>query len=255
MEHTLTYKISEKGFHSFYSFIPESIVGLNQDLFTFKGGNLYIHNDSSVNRNTFYGNYTPSKMKAVFNIDPLESKLVKAFKITGTAAWDVTLITDIQDTGFIEKEWFKIKENSYFAFVRNSGTNPAADGEFKLRRFDGIGVCSSVTNVGTDYTITLPDVGSRISIGDFVYNAPGPSYDNPTLAGKVTDKTATTIVIDTSISGATPPSTGDFIIYTKENISESNGVVGQYCVFEMTNDSTGEIELFAVEGEIMKSFR
>jgi len=260
-EYTLTYKISKGGFHSFYSFIPEQIVNVNQDMYTFKNGNLYKHNSGAIN--TFYGQYTPSKIKGVFNADSLTSKLYKAFKITGNAAWDVTLVTDLQDSGHVDAEWFKIKENSYFAFVRNYGSNPAHEKEYELRRFDGIAVSSSISNVGTVTTINFPlsvEIGSRISIGDFLYSAAGPSYNAPVLSGQVTNVeqngTVNRITIETAISGATQPSRqDDFIIYTKESISESNGVIGHYCIFEMTNNDTNQVELFAVESELMKSFR
>ena len=255
-EFTLTYKPNE-GWHSFYSFIPESILGMNQDLYTFKNGQLYVHNSPDINHNTFYGTFTPSKIKSVFNSDGLTSKLYKAFKITGTDSWDVLMMTDLQDTGHINSEWFEKKENSYFAFARNSGSNPAENKEYELRRFNGIGLSTSVTNVGSDYTINFGvDVGTRISIGDFVYRAAGPSYDTPILSGKVIATTGSSVTIDTSISGATAPTNqDDFILYTKETLSESNGVVGQYCIFEMTNDNTNNVELFAVEAELMKSFR
>jgi hypothetical protein len=33
-----------------------------------------------------------------------------------------------------------------------------------------------------------------------------------------------------------------------------NGVLGHYCIFDATNDETTEVNLFAVESEIMKSY-
>ena len=60
--------------------------------------------------------------------------------------------------------------------------------------------------------------------------------------------------IDTTISGATVPNNGDFILYVKNTVAESHGVLGHYCEYELTNDSTSKVELFSVGSETMKSF-
>ena len=46
--YTLTYSESVKGWPSFYSYYPDFILGMNQYLYTFKGGNLYRHNTGNV---------------------------------------------------------------------------------------------------------------------------------------------------------------------------------------------------------------
>jgi hypothetical protein len=63
------------------------------------------------------------------------------------------------------------------------------------------------------------------------------------------------IVIDTSMGGTIPvPSNVETFGYIKNSIAESHGLLGHYCVFELTNSSVGKIELFAAESEIMKSY-
>ena len=52
-EYTLTYKPENDGWPSFYSFLPEFIIGMNAYLYTFKNGNLYRHNTNN-NRNEYY---------------------------------------------------------------------------------------------------------------------------------------------------------------------------------------------------------
>ena len=52
-EYTLTYDEQIKGWVSFYSYIPEKMIGMNQFLYSFKNGNLYKHN-SNETRNNFY---------------------------------------------------------------------------------------------------------------------------------------------------------------------------------------------------------
>jgi V8-like Glu-specific endopeptidase len=74
--YTLTYNESVQGWPSFYSFAPEFIKGMNQYLYTFKGGNLYRHNVNE-SRNTFYGVQpaATSTITTVLNTDALTTKL------------------------------------------------------------------------------------------------------------------------------------------------------------------------------------
>ena len=88
-----------------------------------------------------------------------------------------------------------------------------------------------------------------------------PPYTTPQLAGQVTainydPLTGTNnLVIDTTIPGAVPiPIQNAFFLFIKNAIAESHGVLGHYCVFDITNTNTSGINLFAVESEVMKSY-
>ena len=76
----------------------------------------------------------------------------------------------------------------------------------------------------------------------------------PTLGGVVTALSGQVVTIDTTIAGASAPSDGDFILYVKNTVAESHGVMGHYCEYELTNTSTSKVELFSVGSESMKSF-
>lgn len=43
-------------------------------------------------------------------------------------------------------------------------------------------------------------------------------------------------------------------MYVKNAVSESHGVLGHYCIFDIENFSTEEVELFLVETEVIKSY-
>ena len=73
-EYTLTYSPQDKGWPSFYSFIPESMVGLNNYFYSFKNGQLYRHN-TNENRANFYNVQYDSTVTSVFNQSPLQNKL------------------------------------------------------------------------------------------------------------------------------------------------------------------------------------
>jgi len=270
MNYTLTYSEQVKGWPSFYSYYPDWIIGMNNFLYTFKGGNMYKHN-TNANRNTFYQEYwtkvgspglafSPTTLKSVFNDVPLENKLFKTLNLEGDAAWDATMITDLQFSGFISSPWFEKKEQSYYAFVRNNAT-----GELSLRSLNGIGRSILVNNPGTNnafinFSINpLVDIGSIISIGDYVYFG----TSTPILAGPVlsinVNLPAGINQIEVNNNMLVPlttpiPSNTEYFLYIKNSVAESHGVLGHYCVFTLENYQTDKIELFAAETEVMKSF-
>ena len=103
-EYTLTYSEGVKGFPSFYSYIPDMMVGMNNYFYSFKQGNLYRHNTNST-RNNYYGVQYNSTIKSVFNASPLENKLFKTINLESDSAWAATLQTDLQTNGSVEVDW------------------------------------------------------------------------------------------------------------------------------------------------------
>ena len=268
-EYTLTYSDGFQGFPSFYSYIPDFMIGMNNYFYTFKNGDLYRHN-TNENRNVFYGVTDPfpndpykgakSRITSVFNDQPLENKLFKTINLESSFvsqnhAWDGIFDTDVQDTGFIDYEWFEKKEGAWFAFIRNEGNIPSLAKDYPLRSLNGIGDCNGVTVVGPEVTISFPitiDIGSILSIGDQLY-----ATTTPTLIGAVTEinvnlPLGTNEVVVGVLSNT--PLAGDFIFFIKDQVAESYGVLGHYCEFTLTNEATDAVELFAVESEVMKSF-
>jgi hypothetical protein len=260
--YTLTYSEQAKGWPSFYSYLPDWMIGMNNYFYTFKGGNLYRHNVNSV-RNRFYGVNYSSTLQSVFNESPLVNKLFKTINIEGDDAWDVDLYTDLQSGGFILPNYFEKKEQAYFAFIRNSGTVPASQSEYPLRSVNGIGRSTTIVStvpsaVVVNYAVAI---GSIISVGDYLYYSLPPSYSSPILFGEVTDiivdlkNGINRLIVDTTIiGGSIPLIQTPYTMYIKNSIAESHGLLGHYCVFTLTNDNTNKVELFALESEVMKSY-
>jgi hypothetical protein len=275
--YTLTYDEGVQGFPSFYSYYPDWMIGMNNYFYTFKGGNLYRHNVNE-NRNTFYSqwwiqvtndpnttlDFSPSKMESVLNTSPLENKLFKTLNLEGDDSWAATIKTDIQDSGFIDADYFEKKEQSWFAFVRNEGlgSTPAELPEFVLRSVNGIGNSTTVSIVGQTSTInfaTTIQIGNILSVGDYFYFLS--ATNQPVYAGNVTAinidlrRGINNVVIDTSPAGTTPiPTNVETFLFIKNSIAESHGVLGHYAVFNLTYSENTKVELFAVESEVMKSF-
>jgi|TARA_R110001632_G_scaffold9237_4_gene35669 hypothetical protein len=262
--HTITYDEGVQGFPSFYTYYPDWMIGMNNYFYTFKGGNLYRHNVNE-NRNTFYGVFSPSKMESVFNTSPLENKLFKTLNLEGDDAWAATMDTDIQDSGFIDYDYFEKKEHSWYSFVRNEGlgSTPSTIPEYSLRSLNGIGNSTIVTILGQTSQVNFAlstQIGSILSVGDYLYflNVAG---NTPVYAGNVTAinvdlrRGANSITVDTSFAGTTPiPTNVETFLYIKNSVAESHGVLGHYAVFNLTYSKNTKVELFAVESEVMKSF-
>lgn len=269
--YTLTYSEAVEGWVSFYSFYPDMMIGMNNYLYSFKGGDLYRHNTSET-RNTFYspwwikignptGAFSPSTIQSVFNQSALENKLFKTINLEGDSIWSVQLETDLQNSGYIDASWFEKKEAAYFAFVRNSSV-----GELALRSVNGIGRSTTVDDAGTNYAVInfsinpLISVGSIISVGDYVYFVSG---STPVLAGPVIavnidyPANINQVVVNndmlTPLTTAIPTNT-EYFMYIKNSVAESHGVLGHYCTFNIQNYSQSKIELFAIQSEVMKSF-
>ena len=263
-QYTLSYSDSAKGWPSFYSYFADWMIGMNNYFYSLKAGNLYRHNTNTL-RNNYYNVQYNSSVTSVFNEMPLENKLFKTINLESDATWGVTLDSDIQTGATIDSTFFEKKEGAWFAFIRNNGTQPAGSDEYVMRSANGIGRSSSVSVVGTSTIINfstnpLIEIGSDLSVGDIMYYAP-PPYNAIEMVGKVEainidlQNATNNIVIDNSISGAVSlPIQDGFIMYIKNQQAESNGVLGHYCEFTITNTDSTPTELFAVESEVMKSY-
>ena len=268
---TLTYSPASQGWPSFYSYNPDWMIGMNNYFYSFKGGNLYRHSVNTL-RNTFYTQwcaqnvpeldpFSPTTHTSVINDLPLENKLFKTMDLVGDAPWSSTMTTDLQYTGFIDQNWFERKEATWFAFVRNDGSVPMGAQEYPLRSVNGIGNSTSVIfGVGTaqiNFSINpLIAIGSIISIGDILYfssSAIGAGIVTNVVQNYVAGNNY--IVIDTTPIWTTLiPSQTEYFLFSKNSVAESHGVLGHYCLFELSNNYNTKIELFATESELMKSF-
>ncbi len=263
-EYTLTYSQSSKGWPSFYSYIPDLMMGMNNYFYTFNGGNLFQHNINET-RNNYYGTQYNSQITSVFNQNPLENKIFKTMNLESDSAWQAVAETDIQQNGFIDDNWFVKKEGAYFAYLRQTGDVPALQGQYAMRSANGIGRSSTYSVNGTTGTLNfsinpLVSIGSIISIGDYLYFSL-PSYTTISLAGVVTNiqvdlpNNINRITISTSVTGSSPLTINDaYILFIKNAEAESHGLLGHYCIFTVTNTSTAATELFAIESEVMKSY-
>ena len=263
-EYTLTYSESVQGWPSFYSYIPDMMIGMNNYLYSFKGGNLYKHNTNET-RNNYYGKQYDSQITSVFNQEPLQNKVFKALNLESDSAWSVNMETDIQNDGFIDYTGFEKKEGAYFSYLRKTGTIPAAADEYALRSANGIGKVSSWSESNNVLTLNfstnpLVSVGTIVSIGDYIYFSEG-AYTTVSFSGQITNievnlqSGINRIFVNTNITGSTIISESQpYILYIKNMEAETHGMLGHELTFTLTNYNTTATELFAIEADVMKSY-
>lgn len=268
-EYTLAFDSKVKGWVSFYSYIPENILGMNNYLYTFNRANLFQHNKNEL-RNVFYGVTDPAKAKStvtsVINQSPLVNKVFKTFYLESDAAWGAVFNTDVI-TGYSDVSWFEKKEADWFAFIRTdllpekgSGTNYSTSPDLQLRSVNGIG---ELTNIDTTnpaawvLTFSSSLVLNPIyiqAVTDVIYNAA--TAPNPAPLGTVvsfTNSPTTTITIDPTLYSPATPVVGDLMFSVKNTTAESNGLLGNYLEFTLTNTDQVPVELFAVGSDQMTS--
>lgn len=247
MEYTLSFSEDSKGWTSFFSFMPEKMIGMNSYFYTFKGGNLYRHNSNDL-RNNFYGVQYTSKVKSVFNLENGTVKNFKTISLNSDDTWDCKVVTDL-DAGFISPSYFSLKEGDYFGYIRRY----ASDNNLSMRSAQGIGNIATVnsTNPAAVVMSFSFGVGSIISVGDVAYkNNAGALLK----LGDIVALSSNSITINTTVTGGNIPSASDYVLCLKNSTAESYGARGYYMQFELENSNTSRVELFDVGSSIFKSY-
>lgn len=245
-ENTLTFDEKVEGWTSFHSFVPEYMVNLNNDFYTFKNGQLYKHNKTDGARNTFYGNSYNTEIEVSSNASPSDVKIYKTIEIEGNSKeWDVTVVTDL-DSGHVDKESFITEEGFYSTHIRRNVTDePNAE----LLSVQGIGNLQQVASSNVNGVFVFNTVPSNVNVGDVLFKAAANQYQR---VGVITAKTINSLTIgQADILGTVD----DFMFASKNPIAESYGLKGYYAAVRLVNSGTEPVELFAVNSEISKSYR
>ena len=115
---------------------------------------------------------------------------------------------------------------------------------------------------------TLPfsgPINSSVQVGDTVYysallTVPGTgmqtaSSGSAMLLGIVTSigSTSINVIYDDGPNGPALPSTGDYIMFEKNEQVNSSSILGHYADVKLVNYSTDKIELFSISSEISES--
>jgi len=239
--YSLSFNEQTNGWVSFLSYLPELMVNLNNDFYSIKSGQLYIHNQYSVDRNTFYGVQYNTEINTVINDSPSEVKIFKTIEIQGVdGQWDVEIDT-VLDAGHINKESFSDKEGFDYAYIRR---NVSDEPNFNLTSVKGIGVVSSF--IEGEYTFA--SINGSIGIGDTLY-----TKNNSVVAevGTITNISGNTIYVASEVDA---PISGAFMFAAKSQIAESYGLKGYHAKVNLVSSQVTPVELYGITSEVVKSF-
>ena len=143
-----------KGWTSRYSFLPENGISMNAKYYTFKNGNMWLHNVESRNKNNFYNTQYSSKVTFFFNQDPSVIKKYKTLAYEGESGWVANYVkTNLQD-GSVKT--FIDKEGKFFNYIKGDKTSldiPGKTDNWDSKQFSSQGI-GNVTALGGDTTIT-----------------------------------------------------------------------------------------------------
>lgn len=269
---TVSYSENVSGWTSFWSYIPEWMVCLNSNFYTFNQGNLYIQNDASTNRTLYYGVAYGCSVQTIFNDDPSSVKLFKTIDLDSNNSWDVDLITDLQD-GNISRNWFEIKEGEWYSFIRYNPVNlPTLNNisqiDASANYVRGIGTISNIIVPPSGpvfiYTlvpnITTPGFSTAYTPGSSIYtlnlSTSGPLSGVLVYLGELQLINNDGQVFMIIASVVATPNIGDYLVSISDPLAQSYGVRGYYLDITLTLPvtETEETELFAVGTSVFKSY-
>jgi hypothetical protein len=237
MTSTITFSEDNRGWTSFWSYAPDGMCSVDNRFCSIKDGQLYLHNDTeNPIPNTFYGVYTPSKLKFYFNEDPTNDKIFKTIEIEGTHAWETLLKTNLTQ-GDIHKEEFSKKESRFYGYIRKNNAGQI---------FFGIGTqgIGSVANIAGN-VITFSNIPESINIGDTLFKAPDTEIGTITAIDFITNTITVALIGTLAIN--------DFCFANKPSRIEGAEIRGYYMEVEITNDEQVLTELFSVNSNAIKS--
>jgi hypothetical protein len=250
MADTLAFSEVAGGWTSRFSYQPEWMTHINGRFYSFKNGFLFQHQNEIATPTAYYnGAASGSSITVVSNNNPLEKKKFKAIGIDSTKAPVVGVVTNETGAIALTAANFLLKEGMYFSDLK---TSAAAPPDFLSRSVIGMGYATTTAGGGPKtWTFPVGAISSMIDTQDLVYYTANPAVTDPGSAGSITSITPTTIV--TSVG---PTSAGSyFIIVVKNQVAESQGILGDYAKVTITYGSAAvPFEMFAIEMDYMKSF-
>jgi hypothetical protein len=248
---TVGYDTDNKVWNTRYSYSPERIASLDDTLYTFQNGTMYIHDDTA-NRSTYYGVAYGSTVEVISNNNPSMVKAYESLSLEGTSPWAVTMTNTDQSTSILSAD-FDEREREYFAYVpRDTSANTGTATITSLSGSSEMFVLGNVATSGVSgstITFTTPVGDVAFPIGGALYKVSGSTFVTLNL-------TVTSISGDKSIDAngvIAGVNDGDTIVVLANAGIEGDQLRDYYAQISLTNSSTSEIELYAVNAVYAKS--
>ena len=189
---TLSFTEKVNGWTSFKSFLPENSLSTNGSYYSFKDGNIWLHN-KNLTRMNFYGSQPTegASVKFIFNDAPGSIKSFKSLNYEGTSGWKASTISTENESGSVPV--FVEKEGKYFNFIQGDDHNID---NLKLESFtiQGIGSPASVDISSYakyfTHTVTAIDSASNVAPKKWKLNNSA-TFDSDELTISFNDTTGT----------------------------------------------------------------
>ena len=248
---TVAYGTNDRAWTTRYSYIPEAVVSLHNDLYTFKSGKIYKHTENA-SRNTFYGGSTAgSIIEVVANARPSSIKTFESLSLEGDASWDATISTTDQSS-VIANTSFKEKEGFYYAYIHGAtSTYGSSISSVKsTSEIFSLGTVAADVSGGNAITfdnaintITFP-LGSTAT----VYKLNGSQLDSLSVYPlTVTGQKSLTL------SGNVTVSDGDLLVVVGNSSIEGDQIRDYFAKIKLEKTTSSAIELYAVNAVVADS--
>jgi len=257
---TVAYGTSDKAWSTRYSFIPESIISLNNDLYTFKSGKIYKHSESMagvlVDRNTYYGgSVAESIVETIANGAPSAIKSFESLSIEGNAAWAAVVSTTDQTatlagTVFVDpvstpNNVWREKEGFYYAAIHGDTSSHGSTISSVTSTSEIFALGTVASDVSGAASVTFDNAISSIAfpLGSTatVYKLNGSQLDSLSVHPVSIDSDNTI-----TVSGNVTVSDGDLLIVVGNSAIEGDQIRDYFAKIKLTKSSAAPIELYAV---------
>lgn len=242
MANTISHSERNKGWTSFWSYLPDYLLRLNNRFYSIKNGQLWQHNDTENSEmNNFYGIAGSSAIRTVINDVMAEDKIFKTLVLESNQKWQANIKTNLTD-GEIKSTEFNTRESRQFSFIRGNENTQSLNGN----AVQGLGaIISSSGN-----TLAFSFISDLVCNGDMLMQLNG---QNQEQIGVITgiNRELSTITVSSII---TPPVNGYFSYAQKNSRVEGEEIRGYYLDVELINDNPEAGELFAVSTNAIKSY-
>lgn len=248
---TAAYDTEDRVWNTRYSYSPERIASLDDTLYTFKAGTMYVHDDTS-NRSTYYGVAGGTVVEVISNNNPSMVKSYESLSLEGTDAWATVITNTDQSTSILTTDYSE-REREFFAYVpRDTSANVGTSTITSLSGSSEVFVLGNVATSGVSgstITFTTPVGDVPFPIGGTLYKVSGATL--VTLGVTVTAISANKqITASGTIAGV---SDGNTIVVLANAGVEGDQLRDYYARINLTNTDTSEIELYAINAVFAKS--
>ena len=248
---TIAYDTEDRVWNTRYSYYPERIASLDDTLYTFKAGTMYVHDDT-VNRSTYYGVAGGTVVEVISNNNPSMVKSYESLSLEGTDAWATVITNTDQSTSILTTD-FSEREREFFAYVpRDTSANVGTSTITSLSGSSEVFVLGNVATSGVSgstITFTTPVGDVPFPIGGTLYKVSGSTL--VTLGVTVTAISANKQI--TASGAIVGVSDGNTIVVLANAGVEGDQLRDYYARINLTNTDTSEIELYAVNAVFAQS--